>query len=237
MSDVKDEVPMVILEPWFAEFLDPSSPPLSFDEVLCRKNALGVLDTQAPTPAHWRINFTSPSTGVWTDESVAYQPQAVALALIQYSISTTPGMLDIVREWTRNHRMGAQAPSERIPLLPRESGVYDTTMTTATDAERATMRAYDEKIANFLTTTEIPLAACGRIIEMFYDIRLPGVVGMFVCRLLNRLDNLLDNYARRHALDMVSYDAFETKEVEAATLAACAADERGTGGVSIVNEK
>jgi len=248
-------VPPPSVEAWFAAIFDAEKPPRTFEEAvelgaLRHENWRTLLPLGARMRVDWsHIDVAHPSASWWLPIDSAstrvhgpplLHAVALSLLIVQTAMASTPGMSELVTRWVANRRRGSAADSNLVPLLPRESGAYRTTMTEATVAERETMAAYDAELDRLLTATEMPGWACVAAVSSAYIFRLEGFESRLTARTIAQLKALgvdaLADTARRAALGMPTYHQFESPEIEKMTMesvadvaAANAANEHAAG--------
>jgi hypothetical protein len=144
------------------------------------------------------------------DQSVV----VTTLRTMHSAMCETPGMIAIVEEWISNRDKGADCPSLRIPLLARESGMYVTTMSRATDAERQTMAIFDKIFAALLEAEHFSSDALALALQVCFALHLAGFESAIAFALMTALRRQPNDDARRDILDMTEKHAFETREIE-----------------------
>lgn len=242
------------LEPWFAALLDAERPPKTFEAAI----ELGIarhsnwrtllpsdvrlrvewskIDVEHPSPDWWpAIDSLASTASAARDASPFLRAIVFMLALIEQAMRSTPGMQKIVEAWVANRRRGAAANSATIPLLPRESGMYATTMTDASADEHKTMAAYDAALDRALDAAAPPLWALFAGSSAVYVLGLAGFESRLTARLMAGLkacgEGAEGDAARRAALGMPAYHQFETPAIESATMESIAAATTGSSNV------
>jgi hypothetical protein len=183
-----------MIELFFARLISPDNPPLTFDAAVERF-------------VEWKR-----TTG--DKEAVDAAVVLTTLRSLHNAMCETPGMSAIVEEWTKNRAMGADCPPLRIPLLPRESATYCTTMTRATDEERKTMALYDVILATLVTAERLAPDELALACEVCYALQMAGFCAVIARAACSALQNILDNDdERRAAINMREKHEFETPEI------------------------
>lgn len=237
---INDQSPAI--EPWFAALVDAERPPRTFEEAVERGverhvNWRTLLPPGEALRIDWangNVNAALPSVKWWPEldapcrvgftASPFLHAVAYALVLLQSAMCGTPGMAAIVERWVANRRRGSAADSNTVPLLPRESAAYRTTMTDATDAERVAMRDYDVAVDALLDATAAPIWVCVATLSAVYVLGLAGFEARVTARTMALLSAPgVDDTARRAALGMPTYHQFESPAIEAMTMESVAA--------------
>jgi len=224
------------IAPWFAALIDPVHPPTSFESAVALAVARhtdwrSLLPPATALRVDWSgIDLANPRTDWWLSPEHArvdgpptmLHAITLMLVLMQTAMQRADGMPVLIAAWVAERRRGSGADSNRVPLLARESNVYGTTMTDATEAERASMRAYDAAFEALLQATAPPLYATIAGLSAVLVLNIAGFEGRLSARAIAQLGALgsgdMADAARRSALGMPSYHRFETPAIEAMTM-------------------
>jgi hypothetical protein len=216
------------LEPWFADLLGLQKIDSFSNVAQILFGRLEVAKWASPcdtviAAVDWRgFDVEQPTSKWWEsahidDFNVLTHAATKVLVATQHAMRVDKRMPELVANWSANRARGAQADSEKIPLIARESGRYASTMTLTTDDEKAAMAAYDAAIDAFIARSEMPPWVGIAVLSSIYVMGMQGFESRFVFATMRDLRALGDDAARRAMIDMVSHFQFETPAIEQMT--------------------